>query len=164
MQIFFFVNTKMQNKNDRILKSQIGERFLKFRESLKKTQREVASELNIYQSTITNIEKGKTFPKISYLTYLYDRYRLNQNWLITGKGDMLIPELLDKQGSSFFSTDHIKAGDPIYPKYVELLSLMKIPVIEQIILAKLVEMKALLKDEIKEFQAKNKKEENEEIG
>lgn len=154
----------MQNKDDTILKSQIGKRFRKFRESLRKTQKDVADELNIYQSTITNIEKGKTFPKLSYLTYLYQQYQLNQNWLITGDGEMLLQRLVDEKGSSLFPADHIKEDDPVYEKYVELLTLMRIPVIEQIILAKLVEMKALLKDEIKEFQENTAKKGDEETG
>jgi transcriptional regulator with XRE-family HTH domain len=154
----------MQNKDDRILKSQIGERFRTFRESLRKTQKEVADELDIYQSTVTNIEKGKTFPKISYLTYLYERYGLNQNWLITGDGDMVFQKLTGQEGDPIFPTDRIKEDDDMYNKYVELLSLMRIPVIEQIILAKLVEMKVLLKDEIKEFQEKIEKKKDEETG
>ena len=164
MQIFFFVNTKMQNKDDTILKRQIGERFRTFRESLRKTQKEVADELDIYQSTVTNIEKGKTFPKISYLTYLYQKYNLNQNWIITGDGDMLLERLTGKEGDPIFPTDRIKEDEAMYHKYMELLSLMRIPVIEQIILAKLVEMKVLLKDEIKEFQEKIEKKKNEETG
>ncbi len=154
----------MQNKKDTILNKEVGRRFRTFRESLRKTQLVLANELHVYQSTITNIEKGKTFPKISYLTHFYETYRLNMNWLMTGKGEMLVPELLDKHGNPIFAGGHIKPDDPMYQKYVELLTLMQIPVIEQIILAKLMEMKVLLKDEIKEFQTKLETDENEETG
>jgi len=154
----------MQNKKDTILNKEVGSRFRKFRESLRKTQLQLATELNVYQSTITNIEKGKTFPKISYLSHFYEKYRLNMNWLMTGKGDMLVPDVLDKQGNLIFSGGHVKPDDPMYEKYVELLTFMQIPVVEQVILAKLVEIKFLLKDEIKEFQAKLDAGKNEETG
>lgn len=144
--------------SDQNLKKSVGLRFRRFREAIKKTQYDLAEELHVYQSTITNIELGKTFPKINYLNHLNNKYRLNINWLLREKGDMLLPKELNGFGISFIGMPHVKYGDPMYDKYVELFTLMQIPVIEQVILAKLVELKALLKDEVREFHEKLKKE------
>jgi transcriptional regulator with XRE-family HTH domain len=144
--------------NDQTLKKSVGLRFRKFREALKKTQYDLAAELQVYQSTITNIELGKTFPKINYLHHLHNKYRLNLNWLLREKGDMFLPKELNGFGISFIGRPHVKYGDPMYDKYVELFTLMQIQVIEQVILAKLVELKALMKDEVKEFYERIKRE------
>ena len=49
-------------------------------------------------------------------------------------------------------------GRTMNEKYLELINLMQVPVIEQVILAKLIEIKALLKDEITAFYDKKSKE------
>ncbi len=46
---------------------------------------------------------------------------------------------------------HVPRGDARYAKYVELIDLMQIPVVEQVVLAKLVEMKVLARDVIDDF-------------
>jgi hypothetical protein len=42
---------------------------------------------------------------------------------------------------------HIKENDPRFERYVELIRLMRISFVEQIIFAKLEEIKAIAKDE-----------------
>jgi transcriptional regulator with XRE-family HTH domain len=121
-------------------KEEIGSRFRQFRESIGKAQHELAAELKISQSTIANIERGKAFPNINYLHYFYNNYQLNINWLLIGRGEM-------------FSKGRI-----MNERYLELINLMQVPVIEQVILAKLIEIKALLKDEITAFYDKKSKE------
>jgi transcriptional regulator with XRE-family HTH domain len=121
-------------------KEEIGSRFRRFRESIGKVQHELAAELKISQSTIANIERGKAFPNINYLHYFYNNYQLNINWLLIGQGDMF------------------SKGKTMNEKYRELINLMQVPVIEEIILAKLTEIKALLKDEIKAFYGKKNEE------
>jgi len=49
-------------------------------------------------------------------------------------------------------------GKVMDEKYLELIDLMQVPVIEQLILAKLIEIKVLLKDEIKAFYDKKNEE------
>jgi transcriptional regulator with XRE-family HTH domain len=122
-------------------KEEIGDRFRQFRESIGKAQHELAGELNVSQSTIANIERGKAFPNINYLHYFYNNYQLSINWLLIGRGEMLTK------------------GRNMNEKYQELINLMQVPVIEQLILAKLAEIKALLRNEIKAFYDK-KSEEN----
>ncbi|MCP4220683.1 MAG: helix-turn-helix transcriptional regulator [bacterium] len=123
-----------KRKRETKTKEDIGRRFRKFREYVGRAQHEMATDLGVSQSTIANIERGKAFPNINYLHYFYGEYNLNVNWLLTAEGEM------------------VSTVEGVSPKYSELLELMRIPVIEQVILARLVELKALLKDEIKTFQ------------
>jgi DNA-binding XRE family transcriptional regulator len=138
---------KMKKKNqtgngnnvDLSTKKQIGQRFKKFRDSLDKTQTELADELDVYQSTITNIEVGKTFPGLKYLKYLGEVYRLNADWIVNGRGDMI--------GNYYpFPMDLVK-------KYSALLNLMQVPVVAQLMLARLEEVKVIAREEINRFQA-----------
>jgi transcriptional regulator with XRE-family HTH domain len=114
-------------------KESIGNRFRRFRESIGKAQHELGAELSISQSTVANIERGKAFPNITYLNYFYRTYQLNINWLLTNEGEMFYKSrFADK-------------------RYLELVELMQVPPVEQLIFSKLVELKALLKNEIKTF-------------
>ena len=121
------------------IKKQIGQRFKKFRETIDKTQVQLAGEFNVYQSTITNIEVGKTFPGIKYLHFLGENYGLNADWIVNNRGEMF-------DESPPFPTALIE-------KYTKLLNLMKVPVVEQLILARLEEVKVIAREEIKRFQA-----------
>lgn len=121
------------------IKKQIGQRFKKFRDTIGKTQLQLAREFNVYQSTITNIEVGKTFPGIKYLHQLGKAYRLNVDWVVNGRGKMFddpppIPMVMIK-------------------KYSNLINLMQVPVVEQLILARLEEVKMIAREDIEHFQA-----------
>jgi DNA-binding XRE family transcriptional regulator len=126
-------------RGDLSIKEQMGHRFRKFREAIDKTQIELAKELKVYQSTITNMEVGKTYPGIKYLHQLSKNYLLNADWIVNGRGKMF--------------------GDPIpipidrVEKYINLLNLMEVPVVEQLIMARLEEVKVIARKEIKSFLA-----------
>ncbi|UCC40834.1 MAG: helix-turn-helix transcriptional regulator [Candidatus Aminicenantes bacterium] len=114
------------------LKKEIGWRFKEFREAIKKSQDELANELKVCQGTIANIEKGRFYPKFKMQHYLYGQYHLNLNWLLTGKGEMIISRGKDSKAADFpvlFS--HIDEDDPRFEEYMELKSLMSIPVIDK---------------------------------
>ncbi len=139
-----------------MLKNDVGIRFKAFRANQKKPQHEMAAELKVHQSTITNIEHGTTFPKISYLYYFFENYGLNINWLITGEGEMYLHSRDAAGGAQPVTMPHIQYGDTHYDQYVELTQLMEVPVIEQVMLAKLAESKFIFKDEINAYMKKRK--------
>ncbi|MCP5108312.1 MAG: helix-turn-helix transcriptional regulator [bacterium] len=122
---------RKMHKKELKQKKEIGVRFRQFREQIGKVQSRLSAELNVSQSTIANIENGSAFPNHVYLFYLYHRYRLNVNWLLTGDGEML-RKALKKE-------------------YVELLNQMEVPAVRQQIMAKLVELKSVLKEEIRAY-------------
>jgi len=140
------------------LKQEIGERFKSFRLDKKKAQHVLASELQVHQSTVTNIERGSTFPKVSYLDYFLKKYGLNLNWLVSGIEKQYM-EGTEYKGSSRIMAPDVEYDSHQYDKYQELKTLMRIPVIEQVIFAKLSECKILFKDEIKEYLDNQEKEE-----
>jgi transcriptional regulator with XRE-family HTH domain len=115
------------------LKKEIGWRFRQFRAAIHKSQLEVAEEVKVSQSAIANIEGGKAYPNLAYLYHFYNKYRLNNIWLMTGDGEMFLKE------------------DKVPDKYLELFNLLQIPLIEQMINAKLIETRILLKDNIKAY-------------
>lgn len=132
--------TKQTGKRgDLSIKEQMGQRFRKFREAIGKTQVQLAKELKVYQSTITNMEAGKTYPGIKYLHQLGKNYRLNADWIVNDTGKMF-------DDSPVIPIERIE-------KYSHLLELMQVPVVEQLILARLEEVKVIAKEEIKHFQA-----------
>lgn len=131
----------MQN-NDCLAKKDLGFRFMMFRKALRKTEKELASELNIPESQINAIETGAIFPEITWLHFLYKKYGLNITWLLTRAGQM-------------FMKEKVRPGkkDTLDGKYAELIDLMQVPAVEQAINAALVEIRALL---ALETQEKNK--------
>jgi len=112
-----------------------------FRRAIQKTVRKLASELNVSESKILNIENGAEYPGITYLHYFYEKYGLNINWLLT------------KTGHMFIKKPRAETKAPMYEKYAELIELMRIPAVEQAIEAALTEIRALL-----ELEKQNNKE------
>ena len=121
------------------LKNQIGQRFKKFRDTIGKTQLQLAGEFKVYQSTITNIEMGKTFPGIKYLHQLGKTHRLNADWIVNDRGEMF--------------DDPPPFPTALIEKYSNLIKLMQVPVVEQLILARLEEVKVIAREDIERFQA-----------
>jgi len=139
-------------KNNPDMKKRVGERFRQFRKSLGKKQGVMGREFQTHQSTITNIEVGKTFPKISYLYRLYSDYRLNLNWLIGDDPDMLLKVKSKMVTVISLLPAQIPEDDYRYEKYLELLGLMMVPEVEQVIWGKLQEAKILFKEAIDRFK------------
>lgn len=148
----------MKKEND-LIKKALGKRFKQFREAIGNTQTELAKELGVYQSTITNIEMGKTFPNMKYLYYFQHTRGLNLNWLLCNKGKIFLADEEYASSAASLLECHLSKNDPKYEKYVELITLMQVPEVEQIILAKLVELKVFARKEINQFQEKEKEKE-----
>jgi transcriptional regulator with XRE-family HTH domain len=145
------MNKKENNTTGLRKKKEIGDRFKQFRNSIKRTQRHLAEELQVAQTTIASIERGKVFPRISYLNYLQDHYKLDFNWLFGKTGDIFLKRLEIEPWTKSLLPCHISGDDKEYAQYLELMKLMRMPEIETIILGKLVELKIFAKDEIKQF-------------
>lgn len=138
----------LDRKNENEQKKEIGGRFAHIRQQIQMTQQRLAEELLVYQSTVASIEVGKTFPSCRYLAYLHDEYGANINWLLTGQGKEFSrsykAQPLASEIRQQFS-DYLVDKDT---RYHELLDLMEIPLVEEVILAKALELRTLLKDEV----------------
>lgn len=139
------------------LKQEVGERFKSFRIHKKKSQKVLATELGVHQSTITNIEKGEAFPKVNYLNYLYEEYGLNLNWLVTGKGSHYMDWAKHRETYRIMASTQNEHEREDLGKIRELNALMKIPVIRQQILARLGECKVIFRNQVDEYIAEQEK-------
>ncbi len=67
--------------------SSIGNRFRELRNLLKKTQAEMAEDLEATQANLSQIEGGKCLPTFTFQKKLADTFpEINFNWLIYGEG------------------------------------------------------------------------------
>ena len=70
----------------------IGDRFKKTRDSLGLNQSELARELGVNPSIISDIERGDKEPSKKIISSLIVKYQINSNWILTGQGEMLIKQ------------------------------------------------------------------------
>lgn len=84
-----------------------GERLVKARESLGFNQSDFADKLILAAQSLTRYEKNKVKPSIEFLTKLTDMFNINSNWLLTGKGSILIEDY----GNSKFPIGLIKNSE-----------------------------------------------------
>ena len=68
-----------------------GEKLAKARKDAGYTQRQVAKELNIPQSTIANWETGRTQPDLESIGIMADFYVVSVDWLLGTKGQNFNP-------------------------------------------------------------------------
>jgi len=73
-----------------------GERFRLFRQSILKTQSELAEEMDSHQALITSYERGIRFPPTDLLILMSNKYGLSIDWLLLGQGEMLMVKKLEE--------------------------------------------------------------------
>jgi len=66
----------------------VGERLRALRKVLKKKQIEVAKELKLNPSAISQMESGKINPSLDNMQQMWRMYGVDLHWLITGEGNM----------------------------------------------------------------------------
>ena len=142
----------MQEKE---FKKEISRRFRVFRIAIGKKQIELAHELKVSPSAISFIEMGTSFPKINYIHYLHGYYRLNIHWLLGGEEPMFLPLKEEEKGTGSLLPCHITYHDPVYGKYLEMMDLMKSPMVEQSILEEAARLKRVFKNKPKTVKGKN---------
>jgi transcriptional regulator with XRE-family HTH domain len=118
---------------DEETKKAVGRRFREFRETIGMKPIDMAKLCKVSPASISNFENGRAVIHTKYLIVLTHQLRLNTHWLLTGLGPM---RLKDKQTPD---------------TYAELQQLLKIPEVEKLILAKLIEAKEIFHDEIETF-------------
>lgn len=65
----------------------IGKRIKEVREMFGKNQRDFASSIKIGQSTLAMFETGQREPKEIHIEQICNKYEINSEWLLTGKGE-----------------------------------------------------------------------------
>ena len=67
-----------------------GERLVKARKTLDYNQNDFAKKLEIASQSLGRYEKNKVKPSIEFIHKLTDVFNINSNWLISGKGSILL--------------------------------------------------------------------------
>lgn len=119
-------------------------RLRELRKSLGLTQDAFCEKLGVSKSTYVRYELGEMMPKIQFLSVLTMKFRVNSNWLLTGRGEMFLgtrPEDISLINPKVLKDE----------RYYELLKLLNIQAVEDIIMAKIIEIKALLSPMIEEY-------------
>ncbi len=70
----------------------IGKRIREIRKVMHLTAAEFAIQLNIPVRTIGCYERSEALPGSKFLCILTDKFRININWLLTGRGGMYISQ------------------------------------------------------------------------
>ncbi|MBE7704495.1 MAG: helix-turn-helix transcriptional regulator [Cyanobacteria bacterium SIG29] len=68
----------------------IGKRVKELKGALKLTSSELAKKLEIPVRTIGSYERNEAQPGPKFLSALIENYKVNINWLLTGKGSMFL--------------------------------------------------------------------------
>ena len=70
----------------------IGKRLKEIRKELKITSKELADELGIPVRTIGSYERNEAQPGPKFFNNIHEKYNININWFLTGKGNMFVSE------------------------------------------------------------------------
>ena len=73
----------------------MNERIKKIRKALDLTQQEFADRIGIKRNTVANYEIGRNEPIDSVVALICREFRVNEEWLRTGKGEMFMPKATD---------------------------------------------------------------------
>lgn len=95
------MSTKKIKILDNSMKVEISKRFRAFRTENKLSQKGLADQLGLRQSTIASIETAVTFPSLPITLFLVKKFNLSLNWLLTGDGEMFPRPRQTKDSSNF---------------------------------------------------------------
>ncbi|MBQ4123693.1 helix-turn-helix domain-containing protein [bacterium] len=70
----------------------IGKRLKEIKKELKITSKELADELGIPVRTIGSYERNEAQPGPKFFNNIHEKYNININWFLTGKGNMFVSE------------------------------------------------------------------------
>ncbi len=117
------------NKNLR-LRYQIGNRLKEFRLSIERGRNintgEFSEKVDIQRNKLQFYEEGKLLPDSNDLLKLHLNFGLNINWLLSGKGDMILRTTLKKKGgykiSPYKGFPPKRRGEPcVHPEFSDNL-------------------------------------------
>lgn len=70
----------------------MNERIKKIRNSLNISQTDFAQKLSVSRSAICKMESGENYPSEQTIKLICNEFSVNEDWLRTGNGEMLIPK------------------------------------------------------------------------
>lgn len=95
--------------------NEIGDRLKKVRKFLHLTQLAVSGATGLSIGFVSEMENGKKRPSSIYLFYLASQHNANINYILTGKGDMIIREGILEHGRNIdFGKDREVIEEMLY--------------------------------------------------
>ena len=98
----------------------IGTRIKKLRDALHITQSEFAKKIGSVQNTITGYETGRREPSNQVIALICQVFRVNEEWLRTGKGEMFLPAFASELEKYLSEMGVDEMGRAIIRVYMEL--------------------------------------------
>jgi transcriptional regulator with XRE-family HTH domain len=96
--------------------STINSRIKAVRKALGISQRDFCKGIFLSHSFYANIETGKRKPNERVFELISNKYNVNKDWLITGKGDMFSQPPPDVELNQLMEI--IKELDPLFREYI----------------------------------------------
>lgn len=144
----------MKKKTNRIKSiKEVGLRVKAVRDKLNLKQGAYAKKLDISQSFLSYIEKGQRKPSYELLLSLLSVFNVNLHWIVTGAGDMFIPDTnpeqqLKEQFSRLFP--HV----PTDQEVLDMIKHLEVPIIKNALLEKYLLYRKRYEDFIREHHRK----------
>lgn len=82
----------------------MNDRIKAIRKHYKLTQTEFGERIKVTQGGIASYESGARTPLDAIVDAICKQYRVNEEWLRTGRGEMLIADSREEEISKFFSS------------------------------------------------------------
>lgn len=99
----------------------IKDRFKAMRKELGLTQQELADAVKCSVGVITNIEYGRATANAMCISAICDKFKVSEQWLRTGEGEMFRRVSRDEEVATFFMS--VLSGDDEFKKaFVSALS------------------------------------------
>lgn len=102
---------------------EMAKRIKKIRKDAGLRQPEFAEKIGVAQASITSYETGIRYPSKVTMRSICREFNINEEWLLTGKGDMYIEMTVEDEIASFVA--NVVSGDSEFWKnFIVLLARM----------------------------------------
>lgn len=91
----------------------MNERIKQLRLQLGLSQEEFGNRLGVGRGAITNIELNKVEPKPLFVSLICREFRVSENWLRTGEGEMFLPIDRDEELAQIMAEIHLSDDELI---------------------------------------------------
>ena len=98
------------------------ERIKKIRKELNLTQQEFADKLKVPRNTIAGYEVGKSNPSDAAINNICREFKVNEEWLRVGTGDIFIEQTRDEQIATFIGSMQYGNADSFKKRFISMLS------------------------------------------
>lgn len=103
----------------------MNERIKELRKQLHMTQQEFASKVGIKRNTVAQYEIGRNEPTDTVIKLICATFNVNEEWLRTGAGRMLVEKSKEQEMLDFFNTVATEETDSFKRRFIHALA--KIP-------------------------------------